>query len=129
MPMPVLPRLPRFQRAVDYFYLNWRWRIAEDLHSKPAKGSIGLANRGGTLVRFTIQGNGRSGGGCNRRPTGLSRAACSWPTLRRMLPASLALALATGLSRWPLLLGYGSEKWSPRWALHPVQLLLRQFAR
>jgi hypothetical protein len=21
--MPVLPRLPRFQRAVDYFYLNW----------------------------------------------------------------------------------------------------------
>lgn len=82
MPMAVLPRLPRLQRAVDYFYLNWLWRIAEDLHSKPTWGSVGLADRGGTLVRFTIHEGGRSGGGCNRIHTGLSRAARSWPTLR-----------------------------------------------
>jgi len=33
--MPMDPRLPRFQRAVDYFYLNWLWRIAEGLRLIP----------------------------------------------------------------------------------------------
>ena len=46
-------------------------------------GTGSLAGSDGTLVRFTIQMKaGRSGGGCNRIHTVLSRAARSWPTLR-----------------------------------------------
>lgn len=55
MPMTVLPRLPRFQRAVDYFYLNWLWRIAEGLHLMRLRRTDSLAVSDGSLVRFTIQ--------------------------------------------------------------------------
>ena len=56
MPMAVLPRLPRFQRAVDYFYLNWLIGGSQRAcTSSRACGTDSLAGNDGTLVRFTIR--------------------------------------------------------------------------
>jgi hypothetical protein len=99
MPMAVLPRLPRFQRAVDHFYLNWQWRIAEGLHPIPrVRDRLISTERRRAWPFYDPWRNGRSGGGCNRMHTGLSRAARSWPTLRRLLMVGLAPTLAPCLS-------------------------------
>ncbi len=65
-------------------YLNWlSWRIAEGLHLFPHLRDRLISRERRRACPFYDPKSGRSGGGCNRMHTGLSRAARSWPTLRK----------------------------------------------